>query len=152
MPKNDKAERFEGTWNGEEVRPKRVWSGHRFTDEECGKLLAGEEIEITAFSVKTGKEFTCRGRLGRMTYNGVRYVGFERVKDVNPGGAVNAEGKLEPDGWCRYTFTEDEKADLLAGKTVKKIKAFIGQSGRAFSAEVKWNAEAGRVELVEFLK
>lgn len=134
-------ERFEGTWNGQEVHPKRVWSGHRFTDEECEKLLNGEEIEIEAVSAKTGKGFRCLGKLSQQTYNGREYVGFERIKFLNDG----------PTSWCKYTFTDQEKADLLAGKTVKGTK-FIGQSGRAFKAEVKWDPKEEKIVPVEFLK
>lgn len=156
MPKNDKSERFEGTWDGEAVKPKRAWSGHRFTDEECERLLAGEEIEIEAVSGRTGKPFKCRGKLARLNYNGVSYVGFDRIEFVNegagPGNPVPAGSQPGPDGWCRYTFTDEEKADLLAGKTVRVIKKFIGQSGRAFSAEVRWNAAESRIEVVDFLK
>lgn len=143
----EQTERFDGTWNGQEVHPKRVWSGHRFTDEECDKLLAGEEIEIEAVSVKTGKGFRCAGRLANLEYNGQGYVGFERTRFIN--GSDNQDG---PDGWCKYTFTDSERADLAAGKTVKVMKKFIGKSGRAFSAEVRWNKDSGQVEIVEFLK
>ena len=137
----EQAERFEGTWNGEDVHPKRTWSGHRFTDEECEKLLKGEEIEIEAVSAKTGKTFRCAGRLSRQTYNGNEFVGFERTRFVNDG----------PTSWCKYAFTDQERADLLAGKTVKGTK-FVGKSGRQFKAEVKWNAKDEKIEIVEFIK
>ena len=41
-------ERVEGTFNGEEIKFKRVWAEHRFTDEEVEKLLSGEEITFEA--------------------------------------------------------------------------------------------------------
>lgn len=137
----EQVERFEGTWNGQEVHPKRVWSGHTFTDEECKKLLDGEEIEIEAVSARTGKAFRCAGKLSELTYNGQTYVGFERTRFLNDG----------PTSWCKYTFTDDEKKDLLAGKTVKGTK-FVGKSGRTFKAEVKWNAKDEKIEVVEFIK
>ena len=56
-----------------------------------------------------------------------------------------------PTSWCKYTFTDEEKKALLAGKNVKGTK-FIGKSGKAFKAEVKWNANEGKIEVVEFLK
>ncbi len=137
----EQAERFEGTWEGEEVSPKRTWSGHRFTDDEIEKLLAGEEITIEAVSARTGKGFKCKGKLSRQTYNGREFVGFERTAFVNDG----------PTSWCKHEFTDQEKKDLLAGKTVKCSK-FIGKSGRAFKAEVKWNATDEKIEVVEFIK
>lgn len=141
MAQNEIAERFEGTWEGEEVHPKRVWSGHRFTDEECEKLLAGEEIEIEATSAKTGKAFRCAGKLSRQTYNGKDFVGFERTRFVNDG----------PTSWCGYEFTADEKKDLLAGKTILGTK-FTGRSGAGFKAKVKWNAKTEKIEVEEFVK
>ena len=100
----DDAERFEGEWNGEEVHPKRVWSGHRFTDEEIEKLLDGEEITIDAVS-SAGKPYTCKGKLERQVYNGNEFVGFSRTGFVNT-----------PNSWCNYTFTEQEKQIFLLAK------------------------------------
>lgn len=137
----EQAERFEGEWNGESVSPKRVWSGHRFSDDEVEKLLDGQEIVIEAVSARTGKAFKCKGKLSRQTYNGREFVGFERTEFVNEG----------PTNWCKYTFTDEEKAALLAGKTIKGTK-FMGKSGRPFKAEVKWDAAAGKIEVVEFIK
>lgn len=133
-------ERFEGEWNGEEVHPKRVWSGHRFTDEEVKKLLNGEEIEIEAVS-KDNKPYRCKGKLANQTYNGNDFVGFMRTGFVNSG----------PSQWCKYVFTPDEKQDLLDGKTVTGTK-FVGKSGKAFKAKVKWNAKDEKIEVVEFIK
>lgn len=143
MADMEQAERFEGTWavTGEDVRPKRVWSGHRFTDEECEKLLAGEEITIEATSAKTGKAFKCKGKLANLEYNGNAYVGFDRTEFVNDG---------VPNSWCNYKFTDDEKKDLEAGKTVTSSK-FVGKSGKAFKAKVKWDPKEKKI-VPEFLK
>lgn len=143
-------ERFEGVWNGRNVNPKRVWSGHRFTDEEVEKLLAGEEILIECVSAKSGNPFKCKGRLADLTYNGKKYVGFEKTEFVNDGSGGFAK-KSEPDGWCQHTFTAKEKKDLLAGKTVT-CKSFVNKSGKKFGAKVRWNAEAGKIDVVEWLK
>ena len=140
MAQEEQAERFEGTWNGEDVHPKRVWSGHRFTDDEIEKLLNGEEITIDAVS-SDGKPYRCKGKLAKQEYNGNEFIGFSRTAFVNDG----------PNSWCKYTFTADEKADLLAGKTVKGTK-FIGKSGKTFKAIVKWNAKDEKIEVVEFVK
>ena len=80
---SDDAERFEGVWKKKKVTPKRIWSGYRFTDEECQKLLAGEEITIEAVSQKTGKKFKCKGKLENQTYNGNSFVGFKNTGFVN---------------------------------------------------------------------
>lgn len=145
------AERFTGVWNGKEVSPKRSWSNHRFTDEECEALLRGEEITIDCVSAKSGKPFKCKGRLAELTYNGKKYVGFDKTEFVNDGPRTY-EKKSEPDGWCRHTFTDKEKKDLLAGKTVS-CKSFVKKDGKTkFGAKVKWNAESGKIDVVEWLK
>lgn len=140
------AERFTGIWNGKEVSPKREWSGHRFTDEECADLLAGKEIIIDCVSAKTGNPFRCKGRLADLKYNGKSYVGFDRTEFVNGSGSSSGSG---PDGWCKHTFTDKERADLVAGKEVS-CKSFIGKSGKKFGAKVKW--ENGKIEVVEWLR
>ena len=142
----EQVERFTGTWavNGEEVNPKRTWSGHRFTDSECEQLLNGDEITIEAVSSKTGKPFKCKGKLANLEYNGKSYIGFNNTGFVND----NAGG---PTSWCKYEFTEDEKKDLLAGKIITG-KKFIGKSGKAFKAKVKWDDKEKKIVLVEFVK
>lgn len=77
------AERFEGTWKRKKVNVKRIWSGHRFTDDEVVKLLAGEEITIEAVSAKTGKKFKCKGKLEKQTYNGSEFIGFKNTGFIN---------------------------------------------------------------------
>jgi len=75
-PKDD-VERFSGTWNGKEVNPKRVWSEHRFTDEEVAALLAGQTIKFQAVSQKTGNYYTATGKLAEQEYSGNKFVGFK---------------------------------------------------------------------------
>lgn len=136
----EQVERFECEWEGVVYHPKRVWSGHRFTDEEIEELAMGNEITIEAISSKTGNPFKCKGVLDMQEYEGVEFLGFKRTEFVNDG----------PTSWCKYKFTPEEKADLLAGKTVKSNK-FIGNSGKTFAAEVKWNTETEKIEVVEFI-
>ena len=69
-------ERFTGTWNGKEVSVKRVWSGHRFTDEEVEKLLAGEEITFKARSKTKNVDYDAKGKLADQEYEGKPFVGF----------------------------------------------------------------------------
>ena len=73
----DKPERFTGTWNGKEVSVKRVWSGHRFTDEEVEKLLAGEMITFRATSKAKRTEYDAKRKLAEQEYEGRKFVGFK---------------------------------------------------------------------------
>jgi DNA topoisomerase-3 len=76
-------EKFEGKFGKKQISFNRTWSGHTFTDEECEKLLAGEEITVTAVSSKSGKEFTCYGKLEQQTFNGNKFYGFKSLGFVN---------------------------------------------------------------------
>lgn len=129
---NNDVERYEGTWNGQSVKFKRVWSGHTFTDEECEKLCAGEEIEIEAVSAKTGKSFRCRGILAEQEFKGKTYVGFQSQGFVN-----SAKSSGVPDEWCQHKFTDDEKSMLEAGLSVA-CDDFVSKKGSKFSAKVHY--------------
>lgn len=144
-------ERFEGTWNGKDVKPKRVWSGHRFTDEECEKLLAGEEITIECVSKKTGRPFKCKGRLADLTFNGRKYVGFDKTAFVDDGKGPSGAGGMYG-SWSGHEFTDKEKKDLQAGKTIT-CKDFVSKkTGKKFGAKIKWNEAQKKFDVVEWLK
>lgn len=66
-----------GVWKGREIRFKRTYRGHEFTDDECDALLAGNEIEVDGLVAKSGKVYGQKGHLADLEYNGHKYVGFE---------------------------------------------------------------------------
>lgn len=68
---------FTGTWNGKNVRVKKVWSGHTFTQEEIESLLSGGTITFDAISKKTGNSYKAKGKLEEQTYEGRKFVGFK---------------------------------------------------------------------------
>lgn len=122
------ADRYKGTFNGEKISFKKSWSGHDFTDAECEKLCNGETIQIEAVSKKTGKTFTCQGKLEKQTYNGKEFYGFKA--DFGAGTGV-------PDEWCKHKFTDDEKSLLKSGMTVE-ADDFVSSKGKQFSAKVHY--------------
>lgn len=134
----DAAERFEGTWSGKKVSPKRVWGGHRFTDDECKALLNGDEITIEAKG-KNGP-YKCTGKLDNCEYNGHTYVGFSRTGFVNSGG--NSGGV--PAKWCGHKFTDDEKTLLEAGKTVA-LMGCTSKNGGTFDCKVTFDKNQNRI-------
>ena len=73
----DNAERFEGTWCNKPVKVKRVWSGHRFTDEEVQALLNNQVITFDAVSQRTGNSYKAKGKLAEQEYNGNTFIGFK---------------------------------------------------------------------------
>ena len=70
------SEKTTGTFKGEEITFAKEWSGHKFTDEEITKLLAGEEISFPAKS-KRGKAYTAVGKMAKQTFKGSTFYGFK---------------------------------------------------------------------------
>lgn len=65
-----------GTKKKREVSFNKEWGGHTFSNEECEKLLNGEEISFEATSNK-GKSYTCTGKLAEQTYKKKKFIGFK---------------------------------------------------------------------------
>ena len=135
MAEFDAQERFTGLWNGEQVSPKRVFRGHRFTDEEVDALLAGETIQIRGLKAKTGNEYGVYGKLDHCSFTNsdgeeVNYIGF------------NQEGFLGndtiPETFCQHTFTDAERTKLEAGEEIF-CEGLIGKSGKMFNAYCTWD-------------
>lgn len=141
---SQQAERWTGKWKGKEVSFKREWGGHRFTDDECEKLCAGEEISVFGLKSKTGSEYGVTGKLSKQSYNGHSYVGFERTgfaADPNQSGSIPAQ-------WCGHKFTQDEISLLEMGKEVY-IEGFVSKkTGKEFNAKVVVEEEGGRKKIV----
>lgn len=119
-----KKEKVEGTWNGKKVQISAEWGGHKFTQDELDKLFAGEEIQIKGLVSKSGSTYDATGKLANLTYNGHKYVGFERTQK-----------KGVPDEWCQHKFTDDEKALLEAGKSIELTNC-VSKKGNTFSCKV----------------
>ena len=133
-------EKYEGVWNGRPVKFTREWGGHRFSDEECEKLCAGEEITINGLISKKGTTYGIVGQLSEQEYNGRKYVGFERT-----GFASTNE---VPAKWCEHEFTAAEKKALEAGETVF-IEGAISKKGNTFDVEVSYGkTESGRMGII----
>lgn len=122
-------ERATGVWNGKQVSFNREWGGHRFTDEEVDALLAGDEINVLGLVSKAGKTYGVKGKLSEQTYNGSKFVGFERTGF--------ADSNSVQDSWCQHTFTADEKAQLEAGCTIH-LDGCVSKKGNVFSCDVKF--------------
>lgn len=123
----EEKEKYEGTWNGKSVKFSRTWGGHRFTDEECEALCNGDEIEVFGLKSKAGKEYGVTGKLSEQSYNGHKFVGFERTGFANKPGV--------PNSWCKHEFTAEEKTQLEAG-TVVHIEGAVSKKGNVFDCDV----------------
>lgn len=135
----DEKEKYEGVWNGKNVRFNRVWSGHRFSDDECEALCRGEEITVSGLVSKTtGNIYAVKGKLSNQEYNGAKFVGFERT-----GFADRSDGV--PAAWCGHTFTDDEKKKLEAGESIfcKNLKS--KKTGKTFDATLTYDANEKKI-------
>lgn len=142
-------EYVEGTWNGQQVKFKKVWGGHTFTDEEAKKLLDGEEILI--FNVQSPKgTYNVKGKLDNQTYKGKKFFGFVPTGFVNDDGSERTSNKNMDDYcegtwkkkkvtfkrvWGEHRFTDQECEDLLAGKEISFEAKSKG--GKTYTAKGK---------------
>lgn len=126
-------EYFEGTWaqNGQHVRLNRVWSGHRFTDQECMDLLAGKDIEIQATSSKTGNDFAVVGALGESEFNGRVFIGFQ--PDFNKPTQASKQGTV-PKSMLGVKLTQEQRDQIAAGKKVPVKGMKSKRTGKTFDA------------------
>ncbi|WP_161580472.1 hypothetical protein [Subtercola vilae] len=145
-------EHAEGHWvpaGNRPVRFSRVWSGHRFTDQECAALLAGQEITITAVSEKkvqaraADPTFTVRGTLAEKTFDGRKMIGFDPVF----GNTDTAGNPTPPDSWCGHVFTQAEKKVLSTGGEVTATD-FISQKRTRFTAAVHFGQDGDRWKII----
>ncbi|WCT06217.1 DNA topoisomerase [Rhodococcus qingshengii] len=129
---------------------KREYCGHRFTDAEVAALVAGQVIEVTATSPRTGKVFTCKGALesgvmekGEKKYPYVRFTPrFEEraprtdlVSGVWKGKKVSFKGRGwgANEHWAGKDFTEQELVKLFAGETIEFPAT--GKTGNSYTAK-----------------
>lgn len=136
-----------GVWaeTGAEISFNRVWSGHRFTDKECDDLLAGKEVEILGLTSSKGNTYGVVGKLSEQSYNGHKFVGFERLRF--------AQSKTPPKEWSGHKFTDDEMMMLEQGMSIALDDCVSKKSGRKFSCKVTWTEkEDGSMGIVPEFK
>ncbi|MFJ1733301.1 DNA topoisomerase [Streptomyces sp. NPDC088254] len=109
------------------------WSGRTFTPAEVTALLAGQSLEIDDFvSARTGKTFGCK-------------VSWDaKAKKIVPDFG---SGDEPPRSWCQVTFTDAQRKDLAAGKTIQGT-GFVSSKGKTFDAKVAWKEEGGKKKIV----
>ena len=126
-------EYFEGTWvpANKHVRFNRMWSGHRFTDQECMDLLSGKDIEITATSKKTGNDFSVVGSLEESEFKGRKFVGFKA--DFSKPTAAAKKG-VAPKSMLGVKLTDEQRQQIEAGKKVLIKGMKSKKTGKTFDA------------------
>lgn len=130
-----------GRWEPKDrdIKFKRQWGEHKFTDEEIAKLLAGDKIEFTLDGKKvTGglKEKSFTNAEGRT----IDYVGFTADIDTT----VYAVGVWKKTGkkikfkrqWSGHKFSDQEISDLLDDKEIS-FEAMSKSKNKPYEAKGK---------------
>ena len=149
-------------FKGKEIRFKRTFSGHTFSDEELERLLNGEEISISAVS-KAGKTYNTTGKLAKQEYQGRTFWGFKtnitQARDVGlcpccKKGQVKCYGSRYACG-CGFSFfspvakhnlNEEEIESLLKKGRTPLMDNLVAKSGKTFSAYLKINKKKKTTE------
>ncbi|MFE4332534.1 DNA topoisomerase [Streptomyces sp. NPDC056831] len=109
------------------------WSGRTFTSTEVSALLAGQVLVIDDFvSARTGKTFGCK-------------VSWDaKTKKIVPDFG---SGDEPPRSWCQVVFTDAQRKDLAAGKTIEG-EGFVSAKGKTFDARISWKEAGGKKKIV----
>lgn len=108
-----------GVWNGQNVSFKNSFMDHVFTQDEINTLLSGGTINIETH--KDDKTYKVSGKLANKVYQGRQFVGFDADFGAREGyatGVWNGKNVSFKQTFMEHTFTDNEVAELLAGKKI----------------------------------
>lgn len=131
-----------GHWMPEDrdIKFKRSWGDHKFTDEEIESLLKGDKITFDL----DGNKVT--GKLEAKEFKNddgktIPYVGFTKDIDLSVYAVGQWKGKKVKfkRKWSGHEFSDQEIADLLADKTIEfEAKSQRkGKEGKPYTAKGK---------------
>lgn len=137
-----------GTFDGKEIKFKRTFMGHTFSDAECNSLLAGAELEFKA-TMKDGTTPVVKGRLqAQKTSSGTTFYGVKADLPVKEGymkGIFKKQEVTFKGSWSDHVFTQNEIDRLLSGETITitYTSKRDGQPAQA-SGKLEWQTYEGR--------
>lgn len=137
-----------GAFGGKEIKFRRTFMGHAFSDAECEKLLAGETLEFEA-AMKDGTKQTLKGKLEKQkTSSGTVFYGVKAEFPLKEGyvrGVFRKENVTFKGSWSDHVFTKDEVNRLLAGETIT-ITYTSKKDGKQVQAsgKLEWQTYQGR--------
>ena len=154
-------EKYTGMFEGKEISFSRTWGGYTFSDEECEKLLAGEELTLHGLTSKKGSTYGVRGKLELQNFRGKNFYGFKKIEFLKEGNdqeekkaskstekkAVKTESAAEEKEkytgmfkgkevtfsrvWGGYRFSDEECEALLAGDEIT-LNDLQSKSGKTY--------------------
>lgn len=148
----EEKEKYSGKFNGKDVTFSRVYSGYRFTDEECETLCNGSEIRIDNLTSAKGSTYGISGKLGNQTGpSGNKYFGFGRTGFLSTGNAPTKEkytGKFKKKDvtftrtYGDYRFTDEECEKLCNGEEIE-ILGLVSSKGNTYGIVGKLGNQTG---------
>lgn len=132
LPKDiEEKEQYTGVYRGMKISFNRVWSGHRFTDDECKKLLNGDMITISATN-KNGQEYQVSGTLESQEYQNFKFWGFK----------PNFRKSI-PEVFNGHRFSKHEIEELKSGMEVYVSDLFSRKKNKTYKAFLSFNEDEG---------
>lgn len=104
--------RVYGVFDGKKASIKDSWSGHEFTEEELGKLFAGEDISFT-YTDSRNQEKTATGKLEWQMYDSKPFLGFQR--DYNKKNTQTETAQAESVDNSLFGESDQALMDYYAG-------------------------------------
>lgn len=136
-----------GVFGGEEIKFKRTFMGHRFSDEECETLLSGGTVAFTGTN-REGQAQELSGKLEKQkTESGTTYWGVKVQFPLREGyvrGVFKKQEATIKGSWSDHVFTQDEVDRLFAGETISVLYTAKDGHQKTASGKLEWQTFQGR--------
>ena len=135
---NDEEDRIEGQWTDEDgevndVRLKKTWRGHTWTDDEAKQLFAGKDVKVKLTKKDGTGQYEMLASLGHRSFTDSQ---GKVIKGIWVDGKFAPRKKDVPDEWHGHKFTDEEKETL---RNHGKVHAtFTWKSGKQSDCDVTW--------------
>lgn len=113
------------------IKPK--WSTYTLNEDEITRLFNGEKLTDLDLPKKSGGTFKGNLFLGDGTFEGKTFFGVQMEFSTS---------KSIPSVFCGHTFTEAEKMELLAGRSIF-VEGMTSKAGKKFNANISYNDNDG---------
>lgn len=124
------AEYYYGEFGGNEIRFKRKYMDHNFSDFDCEKLLAGETLEIVVTN-RDDNKISISGKLEKQSIDGgPEFYGYKGIFPVREGyvrGTWKGKEITIKGSFSDHVFTETELERLFDDKSI--VISYTGKSG-----------------------
>lgn len=136
---NDEDDRIEGQWTDEDgevndVKLKKTWRGHTWTDNEAKELFAGKNVKVKLNKKDGTGQYEMLAFLAHQSFTNSQ---GKVIKGIWVDGKFAPRKKDVPDEWCHHKFTDEEK-ETLRNKGTVHCTDFKSKVGKIFECDVTW--------------